>query len=395
VTKRNDREETRERYGNPRRAAELRQSGDWKSLTIPEGIKMFKIKKEGVYRIDILPYRVGAGNPFMEEGKMFYERTYYVHAGVGANNGIYTCPRRTFAKKCPICEFQSQLQQQPGVDKKLVEALNTKTRQIFLILDADHPTDGVQLWEMAHFNFGKLLEQRIGRADGEYDHFYRREGGMTLRVEMSEETAGGGFKFLKATAIDFKARKDIERELLRDLPCLDELVKETPYADLKEVFFQTAPGTTRDGDDRRDGDRRDHRRDDDDDRRPSSRSRDDDDDRPTRSRRDEDDDLPPPRAHARDDDDDDRRATTRSRHDEDDDDRPARTRRDRDDDDGRARGRRTRDDDDDDRPRARSRDRDEDNDRPARTGSRRDEDDDRPARSGRGRDRDDDDDVPY
>ena len=60
-----------------RRRAE-QHKGDYESTVVelPEGVEMFKVKSEKAIRIDIIPFIVGKGNPWADEGSLHCERTY-------------------------------------------------------------------------------------------------------------------------------------------------------------------------------------------------------------------------------------------------------------------------------------------------------------------------------
>jgi hypothetical protein len=233
-------DERRERYADPTRRAEQKAAGNLTSLNLPEGMKFFKVKKAGLYRLDFLPSRVGKHNPYADEGMLHYERTYYVHSQVGADNGMYACPRKTFGKKCPICEHAEELSHDPD-NKELADKLRPKERQLFFIIDRDNKTDGVQLFEFAWWNFGKHLDRRIttiAEDDPEVKKFFHRRGGRTMKVDFQEE-AGKGYKYFAAASIDFAARTDIDKKLLTGLPSLDDLPVLIPYDELKAIFMQT------------------------------------------------------------------------------------------------------------------------------------------------------------
>ena len=240
----NQRERKRKRAGSERRDQKHRAGGDWTTIAIPEGVKLYK-PKEGTQRIDIVPYEVGEGNEYADPGEWYYERTYFRHAGIGPENGMYLCLAKNFHKPCPICEHRGLLASDPNVDKeteKYIKDLAPKERQLWLVLDHAAMDDGVQLWEVSHFCFGALFEE--GRRDAEEDEDYIRnfddeEAGATLKVRFKDE-AGPGFKFLKASAVEFKPRpKGLDSKWIKHGVCLDSLLKEMDYDELKAIFLQT------------------------------------------------------------------------------------------------------------------------------------------------------------
>jgi len=203
---------------------------------------MFSIKKPGSYRIDILPYKVGKGNPYADEGTLHYERTYWVHRGVGADEDTYVCPAKTAKKPCPICEYRAKLERDPNADEELIRALAPKERQLFNVVDLAAQDRGVQIWDNSYHLFGKLLDSRIRNADDDEDfaRFCELEGGLTLKLTAEEKSMGKN-KFCDVTSIDFKPRKDdYTEEWLDACYCLDDIVKVLDYDSLRKIFLQTA-----------------------------------------------------------------------------------------------------------------------------------------------------------
>jgi len=225
-----------------RRALEHTSEFARTSLEIPSGANMFSIKKPGSYRIDILPYKVGKGNPYADEGTLHYERTYWVHRGVGADEDTYVCPAKTAKKPCPICEYRAKLERDSNADEELIRALAPKERQLFNVVDLAAQDRGVQIWDNSYHLFGKLLDSRIRNADDDEDfaRFCELEGGLTLKLTAEEKSMGKN-KFCDVTSIDFKPRKDdYTEEWLDACYCLDDIVKVLDYDSLRKIFLQTA-----------------------------------------------------------------------------------------------------------------------------------------------------------
>lgn len=379
-----------------KRASEHERDFDSFSLKLPKDAKLFKVKKAGIVRLDIIPFVAGKGNPFAEEGMLHYERTYYAHSRIGPNEVSVVCPKDTADEDgktgaCPVCELQRKLKLDPDADEKLVKSLYPRERQLFQVIDLDDEKAGIQLWDVSYHLFGKFLDARIRDADPEdgYHRFYRLDKGLTLKIGFKEESFGK-HKFYKAETIDFKDRRESYDDSIIDKGfCLDELIKILSYDQIKEAL---EGGNQRDEKKGRDEDdeKPSRRSSDEDDEKPARRSRDDDDDDRKPSKKDEDDERPSRRSR---DDDDDEKPANSSRKDEDDE-KPARRRNDDDDDDrkpakdaGKKSGWRDEDEDEDEKPSKSSRKADdEDDEKPARRS--RDEDDEKPAR----RSRDDDDD---
>ncbi len=245
VTKRKSREARR--AGSKKRDAQHRAGGEWTTLAIPDGVDIFQ-PKEGNYRIDIVPFVAGKGNPYAESGELYYERTFFIHRGIGPNNESYVCLLKTFGKPCPICEYRAKLSNDPDADDKLLKDLKPRERQLFLIYDRKEPEKKIQLWEVSYFVFGALLDKRRKDAEEDEPHitdFDDPDSGSMLKIGFSEED-GGGFNFLKAYSIDFKPRSNgLPREVMdidHDI-CLDDILKETSYDQLKAIFHQEEDGS--------------------------------------------------------------------------------------------------------------------------------------------------------
>jgi hypothetical protein len=53
----------------------------------------------------------------------YFERTYWVHKGVGPDQRWYVCPKQTLHKPCPVCEYQQELKDDPEANPDLIKSL--------------------------------------------------------------------------------------------------------------------------------------------------------------------------------------------------------------------------------------------------------------------------------
>jgi len=235
------------KYRNARQRAEEHKSGGGStSIKIPEGMKLFKLEHEGKYKIEVLPYVVGEGNPFAEAGDKHYERTFYTHRGIGASESTYICPAQTADKKCPICEARQKMNRDPDGDEKLIKDLAYKERQLFLIIDHADVDAGIQLWDISYHLFGRKLDDTVKNLEegDPAEMFFHPKKGRTLKLLVEEKHMGKN-KFMSVENIGFleRADPDLVPEALAaigdDLPCLDELLVILPYEELKAIFLQT------------------------------------------------------------------------------------------------------------------------------------------------------------
>ena len=218
--------------------------------SVPEGMDLFKIEKEGAVRLEIIPYRVpeGANNPFADPGNYWYERTYYNHPRIGVNGDSYICLAKTYGKPCPVCEERQRIardEEASEATEKLVKSLQPKERQLWYVYDHAAPEKGVQLWEVSHHIFGKILDTQARSADpgDNWDLFADPDEGFTVKASFAEERFGD-IKFFKCSVVDFKRREEGAAKVIKGLMAglttpLDSLLKPMQYSRLKAIFMQT------------------------------------------------------------------------------------------------------------------------------------------------------------
>jgi hypothetical protein len=210
------------------------------TLAVPENCSIFAPKKAGTYRLDFIPYTAGEGNPKADSGEVHFERTYWIHRGIGPNQDSYCCPAKTFGKSCPVCEHRSKLLRKSDSDEDLIKQLTPKERQLFNIIDLSETEKGVQVWDVSYHLFGKHLKNKLDNADEDdnYDLFPDLEEGKTLKIGAQEDSMGGR-PFLTFSDIEFKERKEAyDDEMFEKAHCLDEMPKEIAYEELKKLFLQ-------------------------------------------------------------------------------------------------------------------------------------------------------------
>jgi hypothetical protein len=224
-----------------RKRAETHKSGvDRPSLNLPPGVSLFGIEKAGVVRLDIMPYRVGQGNPEADPGTLYFERTYWTHRGIGPNNQTVVCLAKTYNKACPICQAKTKFAKDPDIEEDVVKGLAAKERQLFNVIDLAHPEKGVQIWDISYHLFGKMMDARIRDSDedDQYEFFADLANGFTLKVGFGEKSFGGS-NFYECTSIDFKPRtKPYKKDILEQVHCLDDVVAKMPYDKLKALFLE-------------------------------------------------------------------------------------------------------------------------------------------------------------
>lgn len=231
-------------FSKPRVQAAKADSGSFTSLSIPSGLELFSPKK-AKYRLDIMPYRLKQAVPHKElsVGDCHYEKTYYTHRGVGANQDTFCCLRRNWGEKCPICQYIDKERQKPNNSEQRVKDLKEmgpKDRQLWLVKDLEEPDKGWQVWDVSYHLFGKQLNEKLDASDEEdgYDRFPLPHKGLTLKVKFTSESFQGN-GFWKCTNIEFVARTEqYPMETVDEVPCLDLIPKKVPYDKLEAIFLQ-------------------------------------------------------------------------------------------------------------------------------------------------------------
>ena len=233
----------RQRVTGRDRVEKHESGGSIPYLNLPEGAQLFQ-PKTGRMSIDILEYEVGKGNPIAEEETLYYERTYFVHRGIGATNDTYVCPAKTSGNRCPVCEHRSKLQADGDEEnEKLIYDLKPSERQLFNVINVKEPDKGVQIFDFSWWNFGKKLDAEIRNADEDdnWHDFASYENGLTLRVAFAEDKfQGNTFNVLESVNFKPRSTEYDEDEMLEEVYCLDDVVKELPYKKLKDIFLQTS-----------------------------------------------------------------------------------------------------------------------------------------------------------
>ena len=213
-----------------------KQGGSGFRYNLPEGTDFFAPKK-GTMNIDILPYMVTVNNhPSAKEGELWFQRTVFVHYGVGIEEKTFLC-LKTIHKKCPICDHRAQLIKDGDADEELVKALKSKERELYNVVDLGEEDKGVQLWDISYHLFGKHLEEEVRNGKDEWAGFAELKGGYTLQVRFAEKVLGKN-KFLEVTRIDFTEREDYPDTILKDVFDLDKVLNVLDYEQLEKVFLE-------------------------------------------------------------------------------------------------------------------------------------------------------------
>ena len=232
--RRTERKERR-RAGSARRDAAMKSKGRT-TIKIPDGVKLFA-PEDKKYRLDIVPYEVGKGNPHADEGDWYYERTFFTHR-IGADNRYVVCPAKTWGKPCPVCEELARVMRDPDSTEEEEKSLKPSQRQLWLVRNRDDEDAGVQLFESSWYLFGRIVDELRQDADDDEEHitqFDDHEAGAILHVKFSKNPPYG----LQCLSVEFRPRPNgLPEDLLEHGICLDDLLVETPYDQIKKILFQ-------------------------------------------------------------------------------------------------------------------------------------------------------------
>jgi hypothetical protein len=200
-------------------------------------------KKRTIASLDFLMYEVTQNhNPMEDPGEIWYERTFYVHTNVGPDEIKVICPKRTFNKRCPICEYQASLKKKKGDHKEEIKSLYPRQRQLFVLIDADDKDEKIQVWDVSTYLFGELLMEEISE-DEDLSVFADLEEGLTVKVKFKQESIGATVKFMKAAELDFTERDPFDDSIIDECPDLDSLLVDMEFEELEELFFCVPQGS--------------------------------------------------------------------------------------------------------------------------------------------------------
>ncbi len=215
------------------------------SIQLPEGVEFWKAEKEGFYKLDVIPFLTGRGNPNADEGMEHFERTYHVHRGMGLQGfSSYCCSVRCFKKRCYVCDWINR--EGGNADQELVKRLRPQDRMLMNVVDVtskESKEKGIQVLDQPfgsskHPSFGQVLKDKIQSVE-EYENFSDLEKGYTLQIKVVEDCLPGGKPFMKVTSIEMITRKyQYDEDMIDKAICLDECPIEKSYEELKKILLQ-------------------------------------------------------------------------------------------------------------------------------------------------------------
>ena len=185
---------------------------DWSKLD--ERPKFYKIK-EGVNKIDILPFPVKSKNhPLVKRGVLEvgdddYVLDVWIHKNIGPSESDIVCLKKNYGKPCPCCD-QAEEYREEG-KKEEFDAYKAKRRVIYNVRDlmAEDPNE-VLVLDQSHFKFEKeLIESARYNSEGKsIIPFADLEKGKTVKFR------GSPSKYMGKTTQEPKDFQFLDREKL-------------------------------------------------------------------------------------------------------------------------------------------------------------------------------------
>jgi hypothetical protein len=223
------------KLSDARKSAEKMQSGGGpRTIKLPKGVEMFRVEKAGKYYLDFIPFTAAEGNPNADAGEAHYERTYYVHRNIGANNDMVICLSKTTGKKCPVCQFRSKLEKGEDADEETVKDLLPKRRQLFNVVDTKRRKKGIQILDISYHLLGELLTETINEGGSKWRKFHSPTEGFTLCITFKKKKWNGNVFFEAVNISLVRRKKQYDESIVDEAPCLDEILEILSYDDLKE-----------------------------------------------------------------------------------------------------------------------------------------------------------------
>ena len=239
-----ERRSLKDRYKEDYNTKDLggRQSPNIFDLSEYADVEWYSIK-EGVNKLDIIPYEVKTNNhpQKVPRGDLDYKLDIWVHRFVGPADESYLCLKKTFGKRCPICdEIQKMLDSEDYTWKDdAVKALKAKRRCLYNVIDVNGDDEKILLFEISHFEFQKeIIEEaeESASSEGEFVAFADLEDGSTIKFRGSARE--GEFKnTFQPKSYKFIDREPYGEDILDEVYPLDALLRIPTVEEIEKSFF--------------------------------------------------------------------------------------------------------------------------------------------------------------
>jgi hypothetical protein len=178
---------------------------------IPQGVPFWR-PAFGEHLIDILPFQTAGLDPKYEKGRWVYLIDVWVHMSVGALFDQFVCQVRAHKLPDPMCEYLRAKRLPTDEWKKIAP----KRRTAYLIWCHDTPEEeekGIQIWEVAHWNFEKHLSKISKHPKGGAPiPFSDVADGKTIAFEIVKSGTFTNDQGKEQDSMDFVGHRFVERE---------------------------------------------------------------------------------------------------------------------------------------------------------------------------------------
>lgn len=217
------------------------------------------------YYFDFLPYVVTTRKhpeyDLLKEDDLLedYKLDIFVHKGIGPSKKNIVCPKRTYGKKCPICEEHDRIRELPenkDLDwnsdelKKAVGHLRPSQKSFFVVVDLEDDNK-IKLFEYSHYWFTKNLLNAIKKKSKKKQILLQdwSEDGYSVAFEFDESTFDDK-KPGPVTQFEFEEREEgYTEEDIENAPKLDAMVKLLDYDTIYGIFYGEDENTSEDDSD--------------------------------------------------------------------------------------------------------------------------------------------------
>lgn len=201
---------------------------------------LFYRPKEGVNRIDIIPYVVKTDKhpKKVKVGYTDYLLDVFVHRRVGPSESTFLCLSKQFGKACPICEEWAEQKKNPDASEDVLNAMRSKRRCWYNVINVDLPEreQKIQIFEEAQYLFEKEVLEKAGIKRDGFVPFWDQDAGYTIIFRASMKKSDKG-QFLEYRIDDFEKRRPISDALVEKAYSLDELLIIPSYDEVRKAHY--------------------------------------------------------------------------------------------------------------------------------------------------------------
>lgn len=214
------------------------------NLSLIGGYKkeLFYKPKEGVNRIDIIPYRIKTDRhpQKLEKGTTDHILDVWVHRYVGPSKSTYLCLAKMFGKACPICEEIEEEMKVSTLSKEDRDALNkkrAKRRCWYNVIDLTLPEreQKVQIFEESHYLFEKEIIAKAGASKDGFVAYWNLDYGKSVEFRVTIKNSSFG-KSNEYRIDEFIKRAPYDERILEETYSFDEIYHIPTYDEVRAGF---------------------------------------------------------------------------------------------------------------------------------------------------------------